>query len=591
MKKFFLVLLAVIPSALFASTNVSGNVSGTWTLAGSPYLVMNSMTVPSGATLRIQSGVEVIFQGFYNLTVNGTLIAIGTQAAPIQFKMNDTTGWSNDLQMAGGWRGIQFQAFGAGIDSSTLDYCIIKDAKHGLNGNANGKNPLAVSGRSLKISNCEFFHNQSAANQSDGKIISVYLSAGQLFEMLDCKVQDNITRIASVFINGKATVTRNEIHHNIGGGTFWAILGAVTLDNNDFHHNKNNYDLATIKIDGGKNLVIRNKIHHNESDRMGAITCTMGKTTIESNLICNNFTVNGNCGATDGGGAIHLSHNNNGVWDSTEYVVRNNVMANNYCAFYGGGIYVYDCKANIVNNHFINNTANNGGPAVYVIGTQSKILLKNNIFFGNSATMGGPINDVMLLSANTLNYDYNWSEYPYYLTVSTNLPIPNIGDTSHNVVGSNPNLNQPTLTNSYLEDALSKNFNLTVASLGCINTGDTLGAYMAATDYLGNVRFQGNKIEIGAFETDKMSPENVVDIEDIVESVAPNPFYQNCQLHFKKEGVYVIKVVDLFGRQIMEHTFSGSQTILNMPHLAKGIYLLEIESSHQKCKTIQVNSL
>ncbi|MBK7690792.1 MAG: T9SS type A sorting domain-containing protein [Bacteroidetes bacterium] len=324
---------------------------------------------------------------------------------------------------------------------------------------------------------------------------------------------------------------------------------------------------------------------------MGAITCTMGKTTIESNLICNNFTVNGNCGATDGGGAIHLSHNNNGVWDSTEYVVRNNVMANNYCAFYGGGIYVYDCKANIVNNHFINNTANNGGPAVYVIGTQSKILLKNNIFFGNSATMGGPINDVMLLSANTLNYDYNWSEYPYYLTVSTNLPIPNIGDTSHNVVGSNPNLNQPTLTNSYLEDALSKNFNLTVASLGCINTGDTLGAYMAATDYLGNVRFQGNKIEIGAFETDKMSPENVVDIEDIVESVAPNPFYQNCQLHFKKEGVYVIKVVDLFGRQIMEHTFSGSQTILNMPHLAKGIYLLEIESSHQKCKTIQVNSL
>jgi hypothetical protein len=307
-------------------------------------------------------------------------------------------------------------------------------------------------------------------------------------------------------------------------------------------------------------------------------------------LICNNFTVNGNCGATDGGGAIHLS-NNGGLVDSSTFIVRNNVIANNYCAFYGGGIYIYDCNANIVNNHIINNTANYGGPGVYVIGTDSKVLLKNNIFFGNSATMGGPINDVMLLSANTLKYDYNWSEYPFYLTVSMNLAIPNIGDTSHNIVGSNPNLAQPTLTNSYFDDALFKNFNLTVASTGCINTGDTVGAFMSATDYLGNARYQGNKIEIGAFETDKMSPENVSIIEDIVENVAPNPFYESFQLNLKKEGVYTLKVSDMFGKQILEKKFSGRQTVVNLPHLSKGIYLLEIESNQQKFKTIKLNSL
>ena len=184
---------------IMASTNVSGSVSGTWTMAGSPYLVTNTISIQNGATLRIQPGVEVIFQGFYYFEISGSLIAIGSQVAPITFKMNDTTGWYNDLQMAGGWRGIQFQSFAGGYDSSALTYCIIKDVKHGLNGNANGRNPLAVNYRSLKISNCTFFHNQSAANQSDGKIISVYLNAGQLVELLDCKVYDNISRVASVF--------------------------------------------------------------------------------------------------------------------------------------------------------------------------------------------------------------------------------------------------------------------------------------------------------------------------------------------------------------------------------------------------------
>lgn len=591
MKKILFLIIILLPLHNIAATNVSGSVSGTWTMAGSPYLVTNAISVANGATLRIQPGVEVIFQGFFNFNIAGTLIAVGSQAAPITFKMNDTTGWYNDLQMAGGWRGIQFQSFAGGYDSSALTYCIIQDVKHGLNGNANGKNPLAVNYRSLKISNCTFFHNQSAANQSDGKIISVYLSAGQLFEMQDCKVHDNITRIASVFINGKANLVRNEIHHNTGGGTFWSVLGTVTLDNNEFHHNKNNYDLATVKIDGGNNLVIRNKIHHNESDRMGAVTCTMGKTTIESNFICNNFTVNGNCGATDGGGAIHLSHNNNGTWDSTEYIVRNNVMTNNYCAFYGGGIYVYDCKVNIVNNHIVNNSAYYGGPAVYVIGTQSKVLLKNNIFFGNTASLGGAIMDVQLLSANTLNYDYNWSEHPFYLTVSMNLPIPNIGDTSHNVVGSNPYLAQPTLTANHLEDALLKDFNITAVSIGCINKGDTVGAFLSATDYLGNTRFQGNKVDIGAFESNKVTPESTSEFAEIVDAFYPNPVSDVMNIHFSTPDLYTLKLTDINGHQIMQQQVNGINAQLKLNTLATGIYLIHISSASQAYKPIKISKL
>lgn len=589
MKRIFILLLAVFPVRLFASTNVSGNVSGTWTLAGSPYLVTNNLNVPGGATLRIHPGVEVIFQGFFNLNVEGTLIATGTQAAPVQFKMNDTTGWYNDLQMAGGWRGIQFQAFAGIYDSSALNYCKIQDAKHGLNGNANGKNPLAVNGRSLKVSNCELFHNQSAANQSDGKIVSVYLSAGQLFEMTDCRVHDNKSRVASIFLyGGKSVLSNNEVHHNNGGGTLWGLNGQATLSLNNFHHNTNMYDLATIKIDGGKNMIRNNTIHHNESDRMGAITCSNGKTTIEANLICNNYTLNGNCGATDGGGALHLS-SNGGVYDSTEYLVRNNVMANNYCAYYGGGVYVYDCKVNIVNNHIINNSAYYGGPAVYVIGVQSKVLLKNNIFFGNTATLGGAVMDVQLLSANTLNYDYNWSEYPFYLTVSMNLPVPNIGDTTHNVTGSNPYLAQPTISSNYLEDALQSNFNLTANSLSCINTGDTAGAFMAATDYAGNSRFQGNNIEIGAFETNKSTPEHIAEPESILVGFAPNPFYESFEITLKRNDNYNIQISDMFGKILFEKQFSGMKSTFYLDHFAAGNYVLTVLTGQQIITTLKIS--
>jgi len=67
-------------------TNVSGNQSGTWTLAGSPYILTASVTVPAGQTLTIQPGVVVQFRRFsYNLTVNGSLQAVGTGADSIRF--------------------------------------------------------------------------------------------------------------------------------------------------------------------------------------------------------------------------------------------------------------------------------------------------------------------------------------------------------------------------------------------------------------------------------------------------------------------------------------------------------------------------
>jgi hypothetical protein len=59
---FLLILASFNPMlTLQAATNVSGNVSGNWTLSGSPYNVTGNIQVVASQILTIEPGVEVIF--------------------------------------------------------------------------------------------------------------------------------------------------------------------------------------------------------------------------------------------------------------------------------------------------------------------------------------------------------------------------------------------------------------------------------------------------------------------------------------------------------------------------------------------------
>ena len=83
----------------YAQTTIpdSTEVSGTWTKAGSPYLIEEEITVPSGDTLIIESGVRIEMMGWHKFNVKGHFEALGSEGDTIVFTTNhpdSTSDWT-----------------------------------------------------------------------------------------------------------------------------------------------------------------------------------------------------------------------------------------------------------------------------------------------------------------------------------------------------------------------------------------------------------------------------------------------------------------------------------------------------------------
>jgi parallel beta-helix repeat protein len=110
---YFLTIACIIISVRALATEIpGGNVSGTWTLSGSPYNVNGDITIPLGSSLTIEAGVNVIFTGYYKMNVAGQLTALGTSGQQIHFSAISQ------------WHGLRILNSNTnGQDSTRLVYC------------------------------------------------------------------------------------------------------------------------------------------------------------------------------------------------------------------------------------------------------------------------------------------------------------------------------------------------------------------------------------------------------------------------------------------------------------------------------------
>ena len=257
----FVFTLFLCSTLLFSQTTIpAGDVSGTWNLAGSPYLIEGEITVPDGQTLTINPGCLVEFQGHFKLNVQGRLLAVGTEQDSVKFTVADTTGFYNLTITDGGWRGFIFDQTPATNDSSKIIYAnieFVKSLEYGAGSCVNNFDKLIISKSTFKNNYADhggafYLHNSSCIISNNLFTLNKARFGGALYLFQSSAVITNniitnntcTNHTGGISVSGEdedALIINNTIcHNNSGNRGAVNIHDNVTLINNILWHNQGN---------------------------------------------------------------------------------------------------------------------------------------------------------------------------------------------------------------------------------------------------------------------------------------------------------------------------------------------------------------
>ena len=423
------VALALTPEA--RATDVGGPITSdtTWTLAGSPYVAISTVTIRNGATLTIEAGVEVRFNQDLGIIIGhvseglGTLRALGTTLSPVLFTSAIEPG------APGSWKEIRFtnnavdavfDAQGSYAAGSVLQHCAVKFA----GGGPAGSGAITIVDSAPFITACEVAHAAQTG------IYVVGSTPAPLLKIAGCNVHDNVSTtqfgggasinwVSDLLFSGNTIENNsssgvgqlepgvfyyNDYYGNAGGGLFAKLTGGVTgqtISGNAFIGNSSTgYGggaYVAVANPGNPVSIIGNTIAQNDASAGGGLTIwnrTAGfPVLVSGNVIANNSSsIGGGCYLRIGAPSV----------GGIDTVFDSNVMHQNAATSSGGALAVdilsWGCcfstngTVSCIKNVFSSNTAGGaqgqggrGGAVSLQFSGDASCDFVGNDFIGNHA--------------------------------------------------------------------------------------------------------------------------------------------------------------------------------------------------------------
>jgi predicted outer membrane repeat protein len=412
----------------------AGEVSGLWQKASSPYLVTGDITIPADSQLIIEPGVDVQFQAYYGMQIDGQLLAIGELNDQIHFNIQDTTGFSDPQSTLGGWAGIRIVDPDPNNDTTSLSYCRFEFAKavgDVWHLNAGGAIRI-INFDKVHIANCTFVNNSAGGDPNEvpsGGAIHLAWSdcilTGNRFESNHAQaggavyvhesnalfrenqfISNSARQGGALEITGISTprffgdLFENNRAERDGGGLLCSNAVIARLQNVHFLNNSA-YDGGGISnhacdmylegcslesnlaqgsgggmyTNGGKVVLSVCELTDNHSEIFGG-----GLVLFESELSVNDCQISDNTSGTLGGG-LHA--------ELCQLTIRNSTFQGDSTYTSGGAISSWQCHSTISDCLFENNRAHYNGGAINA--DRDTIQISDVRFEQNNAIWGGAI--------------------------------------------------------------------------------------------------------------------------------------------------------------------------------------------------------